>query len=43
MKPREPLKTKRRVRMEAAEAAAAPKVEAKVVAKSVPKKSSKEY
>lgn len=51
MKPREPLKTKRRVRMEAAEAAAkaakakmaVAKKEAKVVAKSVPKKSSKEY
>lgn len=39
MKPNDPLKTKRRIRMEAAEAAAAPKP----VAKKVPKKSSKEY
>ena len=52
MKPREPLKTKRRVRMEAAEAIetaaakAAPKQKmavANIVAKKIPKKSSKEY
>ena len=44
MKPREPLKTKRRVRMEAAEAAVtAAKAVAKVETKKIPKKSSKEY
>ena len=40
MKPNDPLKTKRRIRMEAA---AAPEVVAKPVAKKIPKKSSKEY